>query len=382
MDGVDRDFLDSLHPDVAEKILTCLDDPSDVVRASSVSRAWHDFVVANSICKHLCIRLFPQLSGIDRVVHTNNMQQQKYSDVGCSRSAELEQLKKEHRVFASLARGLTSSDVGECLSDAISASSTDNYPEEGVHNTLEPRDRIGRTASYWSSSGQSNPQVSERLTYKLISDFCVITEINVQPFQAFFQASSPIYSAKAVRFRMGYRVLTDDKEEVDFSKYLEGSPPADEHFVWTYTSKEFPMVQENIIQNFKLPEPVLCIGGIVQIELLGRVQTQEMDGLYYMCVAYVQVLGRPLAPVFSVDPLEPPGKFLLMFNSQAEFSNPPPSTREEPSETTVTPEMVQRHVRGWEQILNMLRGTLGVDVYDSEDENNDTDDDMDEDFDT
>ena len=40
--------------------------------------------------------------------------------------------------------------------------------------------------------------------------------------------------------------------------------------------------QENRLQNFKLPEPVLCIGGILQIELLGRVQRQEMDGLFYI----------------------------------------------------------------------------------------------------
>ncbi|KAK9749325.1 hypothetical protein RND81_02G118000 [Saponaria officinalis] len=380
MDDVDWDFLNSLHPDVAGKILTCLDDPGDIVRASSVSRAWREFVIANGVCKHLCLKLFPQLSGIARVVDTTNTQHQKRSDVGCSRSAELEEFTKEHRVFASLARGLTSSGVGECLSEAICASSTDNYPEEGVHNTLEPRDRIGRRASYWSSSGQSNPEVPERLTYKLISDFCVITQINVQPFQAFFQASSPIYSAKAVRFRMGYRVLPDDEEEeVDFSNGHGGSSFAGEQFVWTYTSEEFPMSQENCIQNFKLPEPVLCIGGIVQIELLGRVQRQEMDGLFYMCMAYVQVLGHSLAPVFSVNPLEPNGKFLLMFNPQAEFSTPP-SVREEPYEITVTPEMVQRHVRGWEQILNMLRGTLGVEVYDSEDEHHDSDDDMAEDF--
>ena len=40
--------------------------------------------------------------------------------------------------------------------------------------------------------------------------------------------------------------------------------------------------QENSLQKFKLPEPVLCIGGYLQIELLGRVQKQEMDGLYYI----------------------------------------------------------------------------------------------------
>jgi len=107
----------------------------------------------------------------------------KCAGVGCSRSIEWDHLKEEHRLYTTLARGLTSSYVGECLADAISASSTDNYPEEGIHNTLESRDRIGPRPSYWSSSGQSNPEVPERLTYKLISDICVITEINIQPFQ-------------------------------------------------------------------------------------------------------------------------------------------------------------------------------------------------------
>ncbi|KAL9228948.1 hypothetical protein vseg_004473 [Gypsophila vaccaria] len=380
MEDVDRDLLNSLHPDVASKVLNCLDDPGDLVRASSVSRAWRNFIISNGICKHLCLRLFPQLSAVARVEVTSNTQQQKCSHVGSSRSVELEQLKKEHRAFASLARGLTSSEVIECLSDATGASSTDNYPEEGVHNTLEPRDRIGRMASYWSSSGQSNPDVPERLTYELVSDLCVITEINIQPFQAFFQAYSPIYSAKAVRIRMGYRVLRDDTEKVekvDFS-YSNGSVPyPEEDFVWTYTSQEFPMAQENRLQNFKLSEPVLCIGGFVQIELLGRVQRQEMDGLFYICVAYVQVLGRPLDPVFSVNPLEPPGTFSLMFNPEVKFKFSGPSiTRGDPDELTITPEMMQRPDRGWEQILNMLRGTLGVEVYDSEDEQHDYDEDM------
>lgn len=37
------DFLDSLDPDVSSKILMSLDDPADIVRASSVSRTWRDF---------------------------------------------------------------------------------------------------------------------------------------------------------------------------------------------------------------------------------------------------------------------------------------------------------------------------------------------------
>lgn len=45
---------------------------------------------------------------------------------------------------------------------------------------------------------------------------------------------------------------------------------------------DFMMKQENELQKFKLPEAVLCIGGILQVELLGRVQKQEIDGLYYI----------------------------------------------------------------------------------------------------
>ncbi|CAL5433490.1 unnamed protein product [Camellia sinensis] len=40
---------------------------------------------------------------------------------------------------------------------------------------------------------------------------------------------------------------------------------------------------ENCLQKFKLPEPVLCIDGILQVKLLGRVQRQELDGLFYIC---------------------------------------------------------------------------------------------------
>lgn len=84
-------------------------------------------------------------------------------------------------------------------------------------------------------------------------------------------------------------------------------------------------------------------------------------------------MGRSLSPVFGVEPLDQNGRFTLMYNPHAQFSSPR-NLNEEGDEITVTPEMVQRQVRGWEQILNMLRGTLGVEVYDSEDEHHDSDD--------
>ncbi|GKV13055.1 hypothetical protein SLEP1_g24129 [Rubroshorea leprosula] len=55
------------------KIFTCLDDPSDIVRVSCVSHSWRDFVIANGLAKHLCLRMFPQLSRVDRVVEPASM---------------------------------------------------------------------------------------------------------------------------------------------------------------------------------------------------------------------------------------------------------------------------------------------------------------------
>ncbi|XP_022770351.1 F-box protein At4g00755-like isoform X2 [Durio zibethinus] len=295
--------------------------------------------------------MFPQLSRVNHVNELGGIAKGN-AEAGSSNFVEWEALEREHRVYAFLARGCLSFDVRECILEAIIASSTDNYPEESIDNTLEPRDRVGRRASYWSSKGQSNPAVPETLTYKLVADLCVITEINVRPFLAYFQYGYPIYSAKSVRFRMGH-VKSSMDNLVDESCQDSGN----HKFVWTYTSQEFPMAQENRLQNFKLPEPILCIGGILQIELLGRVQRQEMDGLFYICVSHVQVVGRPLSPAFGIRILEPSKKFVLEAS--------PVST-------------LQMRVRDLEKIVNLLRGNV-VDVehgfgWDIDDEESDEED--------
>ncbi|MBA0674936.1 hypothetical protein Goari_016505, partial [Gossypium aridum] len=237
-----------------------------------------------------------------------------------------------------------STTAGDCISEAIIASSTDNYPEESICNTLEPRDRVARTASYWSSKGQKNPAVPETLTYRLIADLCVVTEIKIRPFQAYFQFGYPIYSAKSVRFRMGH--IKDADESCQDS--------GTDRFAWTYTSQEFEMAQENRLQTFKLPEPILCIGGILQIELLSRVQRQEIDGLFYICVSHVQVVGRPLSPAFGIQILEPPEKFVLEVQSYSL-----PTLPEQMSSIT----SLQMRVRDLEQILNLLQGNGGEVEY-------------------
>ena len=58
---------------------------------------------------------------------------------------------------------------------------------------------------------------------------------------AFFQPGDPIYSAKSVRFRMGHPKSPTDIED-DLS-YLPLQQPADDKFIWTYTSEEFAMTQ-------------------------------------------------------------------------------------------------------------------------------------------
>ncbi|XWS32241.1 hypothetical protein CRYUN_Cryun23aG0143200 [Craigia yunnanensis] len=231
------DFLNLLHHDLLIKILTSLEDPSYLVRFSAISRSWQHFVITNGLCKHLCLRMFPQLSRVDHVNEIGGTVK-GHAEAGSSNFMEWKALEREHRVYAFLAHGGLSFAVGECISEAIIASSTDNYPEESIDNTLEPRDRVARRASYWSSKGHSSPAVPETLTYKLVSDLCVITEINIRPFQAYFQFGYPIYSAKSVRFRMGHLNSSMDNL-VDDSCQDSGN----DKFVWTYTSQEFPMAQ-------------------------------------------------------------------------------------------------------------------------------------------
>ncbi|KAI4328731.1 hypothetical protein L6164_021064 [Bauhinia variegata] len=339
------DFLNWLDDDMSLKILMCLDDPSDLVRVSCVSRSWRHYVIANGLCKQLCLRMFPQLSRVSCVIELNKQVAEESAAFGSSCYMERQALERDHRVYAYLARALSSSVIEDCIAETISASSTDNYPEESIVNTLEPRDIIeGGTASYWSSKGQSNPAVPETLTYKLFSQICVITEISIHPFQAFFQLGLPIYSAKLVRFRMGHFKASSDAS-------------GEQEFVWTYTSPEFAMVQENRLQNFKLPEPVLCIGGILQIELLERIQRQEMDGLFYICVSHVQVNGRLLLPAFSVEILEPSGNVVLKKDHLA-TCRPYSILSGNESNAISNGYYVRRQLRDFQQVVNMLQGNV------------------------
>lgn len=358
-------LIEFLGPDLSYKILGCLEDPSDLVRVSAVSRSCRNFVISNELCKQFALRTSPEISSITHVIEAKIMIQPFMLKPKAS-------LEKNNAVYSLLARGLESSLRKDCISDAIEASSTDNYPEESIQNTLDPFNGLDQRGTYWSSKGESDPTVPETLTYKLTTKLCVITEIHVQPFQAYFQPGHPIYSANSVRFRMGhpYNPVETNAEFID--GYSKGPRLFHDKFVWTYTSPEFPMVQENCLQKFKLPEPVLCIGGILQIEMLGRIQKQDMDSLYYICVAYVEVVGRPLSAAFDVEILDHSGNCSLKYYPQADCSSSSKLSKETGASSrlrTFTARLMERGVRGWEQII--LNSLLGHGVAVSDDESDD-----------
>ncbi|KAM0011364.1 hypothetical protein Hdeb2414_s0064g00765901 [Helianthus debilis subsp. tardiflorus] len=209
-------------------------------------------VVSNELCKQLCMRTFPQLATITRVVEPS------HDNSG----------KTDHRAYASLLRAITAFPLTSCIANPVSASSTSDNPAESIWNTL-------RRGFYWSSKGSDDPETPETLIYNLSANFCVVTEINLHLRKGW--SGYPIYSSRFVRFRMGHPKSWKDLN-YDF---IEAQECADDKFIWTYTSPMFPVAQEKCLQTFNLPAPVVCIGGYLQIELLGWV-AKGCDDKYYV----------------------------------------------------------------------------------------------------
>ncbi|XP_058757099.1 F-box protein At4g00755-like isoform X2 [Vicia villosa] len=278
------DLIQWLGYDMSIKVFSYLDNPGDLVRASAVSSSWNDFVIENGLCKQLCLKMIPEISAVVRSIEVDNMIESDGDKLGYYYTTKQERLNRNHRVYALLAFGLIPID-DSCISQAICASSTNDHIRESLTNTLDPRDSTEHGPSYWSSIGQRDPSVTETLLYRLFSKICLVTEINVQPFQA-----------KAIRFRLGRE---RDPMEID-SKFvvLHDEMTFSRHMIWTYTSPVFSMSQENKLQHFKLPEPVLCSGGFLLVELLGSVQKNEDVNLFYICISHVKVGGRILFPEF------------------------------------------------------------------------------------
>ncbi|CAL4937301.1 unnamed protein product [Urochloa decumbens] len=349
-DGARWDFLDWVGHDTSSSIFHLLDDPADLARAAAVSHSWRRFVIDNGFCKTLCQRICPEVATFTRAVVVTRSP---------ARGSESRARDADHAVYSYLGGALASAAKPsvDCILRCIGASSTDNFPEETIDNTLEPSDRVRHRASYWSSGGHDDPDAPESLTYRLNSDLCVVDEFRVQPFKAYFQPGDPIYSAKAVRIRLGHSKLAPGAESFVTDGNENLGAIADENYMWMYTSPEFPMLQENVLQTFKLPRPVLCIGGVVKIELLGRVQKQATDQKYYIC--HAQVIGRSLSPEFMVDISHPADYSILKYLPGASNVRVEDILNGDPKDSTEWHSLVTRYRQMRHMaMVNMLLGPV------------------------
>ncbi|PIN16248.1 hypothetical protein CDL12_11125 [Handroanthus impetiginosus] len=291
------DFVEYLQFDLVMIIMSLPDDPIDIIRASVVSRAWHHFVINNSFLKNLCIKKAPAISTIDSVM----VQEDGALTIIDYRSRHpltFEILKKDHIMYSYLLEALSKSSIApsDAVECVVGASSTQSYPEESVVNVVLPSINYSWGDSYWSSTGCHDRNVPEKIMFKLYGDVCIVTEIEIQPFQ---RLDHQVYSANSVRLRMGHpKSYNDLRPNVESLPFREIN---DDNYVWTYTSPEFPMLEEASLQSFCLPEPALCIGGYLLIELLGRAQKDPINGLYYICLGHVRILGHWLLPAFDIE---------------------------------------------------------------------------------
>ncbi|KAF8655392.1 hypothetical protein HU200_061131 [Digitaria exilis] len=307
------DLVEWLGPDASAIVFACLRDRADLGRALAVSRSWRTFVMVVHLSKIQCLRLFPEVKFFAQIVKKptksagsdNSVAMEQDAGLTCAASTAWENHKIEQEVYKRLAHALLSNyPDASCIAACIGASTTDFFPDESIQNTLIAGDEVNDRPSYWSSRGHENPGFPEFLLYKLSSDLCLIDEIRIQPFRATFQHGK-IYSVECVRFKFGCPKSHLRPEDL-VSEVSEGQLALlpDDSYIWTYTSPGFRMQQENVLQSFKLPRPVLRIGGVVKVEFWGRVQKQEIDNLYYVCVSHVEVLGSPLTREWGVAPCD------------------------------------------------------------------------------
>ncbi|XP_051124496.1 F-box protein At4g00755-like [Andrographis paniculata] len=213
-------------------------------------------------------------------------------------------LEKQHKVFNYLLSALSKANINpkDIVQYVIGASSTRNYPKDSVVNVLLPSDLFYYQASQWSSTGHTHGDVCESILFKLDGGICIVTHVDIQPFQVRSHEGDLIFSASSVRFKMGQasfpRSLNINVANLPLNHIN------DEWCTWRYTSPEFPMEQRYELQTFKLPEPVLCVGGFLKVELIGMAERDTEDNMYYHRLMSVNIYGHSLKPAFDVRTTE------------------------------------------------------------------------------
>lgn len=197
---------------------------------------------------------------------------------------------------------------GSLILLAVDGTSIDQ-PEETPQNLLNSIsiNRLHPTMSYWSSTGSDDENSNEALAFVLSHPVCLIRSIQIRPFKAWFQLNNPIYAPKRIRITLGglqayvdhmtgYQTFDETlarqksfntlKRPMMSTTTEKGQQMKQWQFEWkdgfgTWTSPEYVVLQEDRLQVFDLPQPIVCLGGYVRIDLLGRTQRQMLDDLYY-----------------------------------------------------------------------------------------------------
>ncbi|KAK3021424.1 hypothetical protein RJ639_046004 [Escallonia herrerae] len=111
-------------------------DPQEHLRTGSSSQQHPlqliEQLIENGLCKQLCVKYFPQLAVVARVVEPNSRKESV--DMGSSTCMEWEVLERDHTAYTSLFQALKAFAVTDCIVDAVSASSMDMYPDESIAN--------------------------------------------------------------------------------------------------------------------------------------------------------------------------------------------------------------------------------------------------------
>ncbi|GMJ03544.1 hypothetical protein HRI_004023600 [Hibiscus trionum] len=67
------DFIQLLGPNVSMKILMNLVNPSDLIQVCLVYSSWRRFVIESGLFKQLCLKLFPEISGVIHTIEANDL---------------------------------------------------------------------------------------------------------------------------------------------------------------------------------------------------------------------------------------------------------------------------------------------------------------------
>jgi len=229
--------------------------------------------------------------------------------------------------------------------EAMAASSTDRPEAENVANVLARRVRPLydsrafriRPSSYWSSAGSVASDAVDRVVLRLVTPVAIVRAVRVAAFRApvGLFTTSGVYAPVKIRFHVG--LATRKRDEIGsgsgsgtfdvtprgFSACPrasgrwdvgEGAHASGEdgggddlgEYLWSSETYDFDAGRRRGepgaealdldpgVARFEFPEPVLCVGGMLQIELIGRRTRQRVDERWYVALGHVAVEGAPV----------------------------------------------------------------------------------------